>query len=106
MANIASDEQFEEVETDSDEMQDDEFQIIDITAQGQQEEQNKGDKLVSIVGPEPQDVDTTEGVGKVKVTLTVQDEDSENPRVENTLQSSEQTSSLAGLASAYTEESK
>ena len=106
MVDIALDEQFEEVETDSDEVQDDEIQIIDTTTQGQQEEENKGDQSVLVAGPQLQDVDTTEVGGRVKVTLLVQDEDGEKPRVEINLQSSEKTSSLASLAVAYTEESE
>ena len=46
VVEIAPDEQFEEVETDSDEVQDDKVQIIDTTMQGQQEEEDKGDQLI------------------------------------------------------------
>ena len=107
MEDIAPDDQFEEVDSDSDEMQDDEIQIIDtITTHSQQEEEDKGDQSILDAGPKPQDVDTTEEEGKVKVNLIVKDEDGENPRVEINLQSSEQTSSLASIARVYTNESE
>lgn len=109
MAEIAPGEHFEEDETDSDEVQGDEIQIIDIvTTQGQEEEEeeDKNDQSLSVVGLGPQDTDTTKEEGKVEVTPTIQDKDGENPQVEINLQSSEQTSSLASLVVAYTEDSE
>ncbi len=105
MTDIASNEQFEEAETYDDEVQEDNVQIIDTIALDQRDEEDKGQQSVSITGSEAQDVDMTEEQSRVKVVLSVQDENSENPRVEIDLQVPEQISPLASLAALYTEDS-
>lgn len=54
MAEIPSDEQFVEIETKNEEVQDDETQIINtITTQVQQEEEDKKDQSFSTASPGP-----------------------------------------------------
>ena len=79
MADISSNEQFEEVEPNDDEVQEDEVYIIDATILDQGEEEDKGQQPISIVGPKAQDVDMIEEKRRIKVVLLFHDENSENP---------------------------
>ena len=91
MAEIPPGEQFVEGETENEEMQDDEIQIIDtITTQAQQKEENKKDQSLSDASPGPSNVSTTGEEGKEKVTPTEQ----------------EKASPLVNLVVMYTEDSE
>ena len=60
MVDIASDEKFEEVEIDEDEVQDDEVHIIDTSAPVLREKEDESLQLVPFVEIEAQDVDMIE----------------------------------------------
>ena len=86
MEDIASDEQLEEVEIDDDEVQEDELQVIGTLAQDQTKEEDKRKKSISVTSLEAQDADMTQEETRIKLVLSVHDENCENPQVENGLQ--------------------
>ena len=104
MVDIASGEQFEEVEIDDDEVQDDEVQIFDTKSLDPKDEEDEGHQLVPTRGIETQDMDVTEEQSKVKVMLSVQDGDSENPRVKIDLEAPQDDSSLASIVATYSKD--
>ena len=104
MAEIPPGEQFVEGETENEEIQDDETQIIDtITTQAQQKEENKKEQSLSIASPGPSKISTAGEEGK-EVTPTMQDKANNKPHMESSIQSSEQVLPLASLAVMYTED--
>ena len=107
MVEIPLGEQFVEGETENEEMQDDETQIIDtITIQAQQKEENKKDQSLSSASRGPSNVSTTGEEGKEEITPTMQDKANNEPWVEKSMQSSEQVSPLASLVVIYTKDSE
>ena len=86
MVDIASNEQLEEAENDDDELHEDEIQVIGTLTQDQRKEEEKDKKPISIAGLEAQDDDMIEEETRIKVVLSIHDENSENPQVEIGLQ--------------------
>ena len=66
MADIASNEQFEEAKMDENEVQEDEVQIIDTIAPDQRDEEDKGQQSILVIDLEAQDVDMIEEQTRVK----------------------------------------
>ena len=66
MADIAFDEQWEEVEIDNDEMEQDDIKIIDTSSRDQREEKDINEKPIVVVGTEAQANDMIEEEVKIK----------------------------------------
>ena len=106
MADISSDEYFEEAKTDDDELQEDEVQVIGTIAQDQREEEDKRKQPILVPSSKVQDANMIEEETRIKVFLSFHDENGENPRVEIDLQVQKQVSSLASLVATKAEDSK
>ena len=79
MIDIASDEQLEEVESDNDEMDQDEIQIIDTPIGDQRKKENKDKKPIAVASLEAQNDDMVEEETRINVVLLVHDKASGDP---------------------------
>ena len=103
MADLISNKQIQEVETDKDNEQDDEVHIVDTSAPVLREKESGINQSVPDVETEARDVDMTEEQSEVTVRLSVHDEDSENPRVRIDLETPQGDFALASLIASYSE---
>ena len=76
MVDITSDEKFEEAKSDDDEVHEDELEVIDTLAQDQREEEDKSKQPILVASLEAQDASIIEEEARIKVVLSIHDENS------------------------------
>lgn len=106
MANVTSDEQLEKVESDDDEMNLDEVQIIDRPSKDQRREEDKTGQSSHVESTLGEMDDVAKMKPNITITLVVHDDASGNSRLEVNLQESQPGTSFANLIATYAEDSE